>query len=37
LKLSGDEETLTITVTYTTQELYGTVTGTREFTICKDK
>jgi hypothetical protein len=33
LKLNGNEETLTITVTYDTRELYGTVTGTRQLTI----
>ena len=33
LKLSGNEETFTITVTYDTQELYGTVIGKREITV----
>ena len=32
-KVNGDEETLTIKVTYKTHELYGTVTGKREITI----
>jgi hypothetical protein len=36
LKLSGNEETFAITVTYDTRELYGTVTGTRQFTIYRD-
>ena len=36
LKLDGDEETFTITVTYDTRELYGTVTGTRTFAVCRD-
>jgi hypothetical protein len=36
LKLSGDKETFTITVTYDTRELYGTATGTRRFTIYRD-
>lgn len=35
LKLDGDQETFTIQVTYETHELYGTVTGTREFTVSK--
>lgn len=35
LKLDGDQETFTIRVTYETYELYGTVTGTREFTVSK--
>jgi hypothetical protein len=33
LKLDGDQETFTVQVTYETYELYGTVTGTREFTV----
>jgi hypothetical protein len=33
LPLDGDEETFTITVTYDTRELYGTVIGIRRFTI----
>jgi hypothetical protein len=33
LQLTGDKETFTITVTYDTQELYGTVIGKRRFTI----
>jgi hypothetical protein len=33
LKLTGDQETFAITVTYDTRELYGVVTATREFTI----
>jgi hypothetical protein len=33
LKLDGKEETFTITVTYDTQELYGTVIGKRQFII----
>ncbi len=33
LKLSGNEETLTIEVTYDTQELYGTVQGKREVVV----
>jgi hypothetical protein len=36
LKLNGNEETFTITVTYDTRELYGTVTGARQFTIYRD-
>ena len=36
LKLNGNEETFTITVTYDTQELYGTVIGSRQFTIYRD-
>jgi hypothetical protein len=35
LKLDGDQETFAIQVTYDTYELYGTVTGTREFTVSK--
>ncbi len=33
VKLTGDEETFTITVTYDTNELYGTVVGRREITL----
>jgi hypothetical protein len=33
LKLSGEEETFTITVTYDTRELYGTVKGEREVVV----
>jgi hypothetical protein len=33
LRLSGDEETFTIEVTYDTQELYGTVRGQRDIII----
>jgi len=36
LKLSGNEETFTVTVTYDTQELYGTVVGSREVTIYQE-
>lgn len=32
-KIDGDEEKLTITVTYDTRELYGTVVGKREITV----
>jgi len=32
-KIDGNEETLTITVTYDTQELYGQVTAGREVTV----
>ena len=35
-QINGKEETLTIKVTYDTQELYGTVTGQREFTVYRD-
>jgi len=35
LKLDEDEETFIIKVTYDTQELYGIVTGTRQFTVCR--
>ncbi|MEN6575479.1 MAG: hypothetical protein ABFD90_03985 [Phycisphaerales bacterium] len=37
LQLGGDEEIFTIKVVYETYELYGTVTGTREFTISKNE
>jgi hypothetical protein len=33
LKLSGNEETFTITATFDTGELYGTVKGQREVVI----
>jgi len=33
LKLSGDQETFTIEVTYDTRELYGTVKGKREIVV----
>jgi hypothetical protein len=36
LKLTGSEEIFTITVTYDTQELYGTVIGKREITITRN-
>jgi len=36
IELDGAKETFTITVTYDTMELYGTVTGTREFTVVRD-
>jgi hypothetical protein len=36
LKLDGNEETFTITATYNTQELYGTVTGQRQITVAQD-
>jgi len=36
LKLDAKEEPLTITVTYDTRELYGTVTGSRRFTVYRD-
>ncbi|MEN6427495.1 MAG: hypothetical protein ABFE13_19245 [Phycisphaerales bacterium] len=36
LKLDGDEETFTITVTYDTQELYGTVVGKRQIAIVRN-
>ncbi|MEN6427492.1 MAG: hypothetical protein ABFE13_19230 [Phycisphaerales bacterium] len=36
LTLDGDEETFTITVAYDTLQLYGTVTTSREFTVCKN-
>jgi hypothetical protein len=36
LKLDGDQESFTITVTYDTKELYGTVTGSREVTVCRN-
>lgn len=36
LKLNGKEETLTISVTYDTRELYGTVAGSRQFTVYRD-
>jgi hypothetical protein len=36
LKLSGKEETFTITVAYDTQELYGKVTASREVTIGRE-
>jgi hypothetical protein len=36
LEIDGDEETLTINVVYDTLELYGTVTGTRRFTVYRD-
>jgi len=35
-KLDGNEETLTITVTYDTQELYGTVVGKREMVVVRN-
>jgi hypothetical protein len=35
LKLSGSEEELTVTVTYETQKLYGTVTAQRKIRIRK--
>jgi hypothetical protein len=36
LKLNGNEETLTIGVTYDTHELYGTVTASREVTVYRE-
>jgi hypothetical protein len=33
LKLSGNEETFRITVTYETRELYGKVMGTRQLVV----
>jgi len=36
IELEGDEETFTITATYDTRELYGTVTGTREITVYRN-
>jgi hypothetical protein len=36
LKLDGNEETFTLNVTYDTQELYGTVSGSREITVCRE-
>ena len=33
MELDDDEETFTITVTYDTKELYGTVVGTRKFAV----
>jgi hypothetical protein len=36
LQLSDNEETLTITVTYDTRELYGIVIGKREITITRN-
>jgi len=36
LKIDGEEEILTISVTYDTLELYGTVKGTRSFTVYRD-
>jgi len=35
LKLNGDEEELTVTVTYETQKLYGKVTAQRKIKIRK--
>jgi hypothetical protein len=36
LRLSGSEETLTITATYDTQELYGKVAGSRQVTVYRE-
>jgi len=36
LKLNGDQETFTVTVTYDTRDLYGTVSAKREFTVCRN-
>jgi hypothetical protein len=36
LKLAGDRETFTATVTYETLELYGKVEASRTFTIIAD-
>jgi hypothetical protein len=36
LKLSGEEETFNIEVLYDTKELYGKVTATRQFVVCRD-
>jgi hypothetical protein len=35
LRLDGAEETFTITVTYETAELYGTVVGRREIVVTR--
>jgi hypothetical protein len=35
LQINGDEEELTVTVTYETQKLYGKVTANRKITIRK--
>ncbi len=35
LEINGDEEELTVTVTYETQKLYGKVTAQRKITIRK--
>ena len=32
-EVAGDEETLTIEVTYDTRKLYGTVTGSRDIIV----
>jgi hypothetical protein len=36
LKLNGDQETFTVTVTYDTRDLYGSVSARREFTVCRN-
>jgi len=36
LQLNGDQETLTIQVTYDTHELYGAVTGSRTVTVYRE-
>jgi hypothetical protein len=36
LRLSGNQETFTIMVTYDTRDLYGTVVGKREITVVRD-
>jgi len=36
MELDGDGETFTITVTYDTKELYGTVIGRRELVVVRD-
>jgi hypothetical protein len=35
--IDGNEETFIIKVTYKTRELYGTIVGTREFTISRNE
>jgi len=35
LEITGDEEELTVTVTYETQNLYGKVTGQRKIKVRK--
>jgi hypothetical protein len=35
IELSGNEETFTITATYETGKLYGTVIGQRDFVITR--
>jgi hypothetical protein len=33
MKINGDEEALTVTVTYETEKLYGKVSKSREITV----